>query len=216
MDMTSRRTFLKLAAMAAPFSTTFGSLGAWGITPDASSGKPIQAWRTSEKARCEQIEAPQWRNSPASGAGVVLLEPARQFQELLGFGAALTDASCYLLQQMPAATRGSLLKECFGPSGLRLSIARTTIGSSDYSRNAYTYDDSAQPDPELHDFSIEHDRQYILPVLRETPQVNPDIFYFSSPWSPPARMKIGDSLLGGSMRSRYFAPYAEYFVKFLQ
>jgi glucosylceramidase len=29
-------------------------------------------------------------------------------------------------------------------------------------------------------------------------------------------MKAGDSLLGGSMRSRYFAPYAEYFVKFLQ
>ena len=87
-----------------------------------------------------------------------------------------------------------------------LSIARTTIGSSDYSRNAYTYDDCAQPDPELQHFSIEHDRQYILPMLRETQQANPEIFYFSSPWSPPAWMKAGNSLLGGSMRSRYFGP----------
>jgi glucosylceramidase len=216
MDMTSRRTFLKWAALAAPSAASFGSVAAWGITLGTPPGKPPQAWRTSEKVRCEQIEAPQWRDGAATGPGAIQLEPAQQFQELLGFGAALTDASCYLLEQMPAAARGSLLKECFGADGLRLSIGRTTIGSSDYSRNAYTYDDTSQPDPDLQHFSLEHDRQYILPVLRETQQVNPEIFYFSSPWSPPAWMKAGNSLLGGSMRSRYFGPYADYFVKFLE
>ncbi len=216
MDSTSRRTFLKFAAMAAPSVTSFGSLAAWGMAPATLSSRPVQAWRTSDKQRCERVEAPAWRSGSATGSSVIRLNPEERCQDVLGFGAALTDASCYLLAQMPGSTRAALLKECFGADGLGLSIGRTTIGSSDYSRNAYTYDDSSQPDPDLQHFSIEHDRQYILPMLRETQQANPEIFYFSSPWSPPAWMKAGNSLLGGSMQSRYFEPYAEYFVKFLK
>jgi glucosylceramidase len=216
MDTASRRTFLKVAAMAAPYFTSFGSFAAWGLAPATLSGRPVQAWRTSDKQRCERVEAPAWRSGSAGGSSVIRLNPEKRYQDVLGFGAALTDASCYLLAQMPGPARAALLKECFGAAGLNLSMARTTIGSSDYSRNAYTYDDSSQPDPELQHFSIEHDRQYILPMLRETQQANPEIFYFSSPWSPPAWMKAGNSLLGGSMRSRYFGPYAEYFVRFLK
>lgn len=216
MDMTSRRTFLKLAALAAPSATSFGSLSAWGMAPGSESGRPVQAWQTSDKLRCQKINVPEWRTAPASGSGVVQLCPEELRQDLLGFGAALTDASCYLLSQMSSGARTALLKESFGADGLRLSIARTTIGSSDYSRSAYTYDDSTQPDPELAHFSLEHDRQYILPMLRETQKANPEMFFFSSPWSPPAWMKSGDSLLGGSMESRYFGPYAEYFVKFIK
>jgi glucosylceramidase len=65
-------------------------------------------------------------------------------------------------------------------------------------------------------FSIAHDQAYVLPMLREARKQNPDLFLFSSPWSPPGWMKAGGSMLGGSMRQKYFAPYAEYFVKFLQ
>jgi glucosylceramidase len=216
MDMTSRRTFLKLAALAAPSATSFGSLSAWGKVPGSEAGRPVQAWRTADTLRCKRVETPAWRAAPAVGSDVIQLHPEERRQDLLGFGAALTDASCYLLSQMPSAARIALLKESYGTDGLRLSIARTTIGSSDYSRNAYTYDDASQPDPELEHFSIAHDREYILPMLRETQQVNPEIFFFSSPWSPPAWMKSGDSLLGGSMESRYFGPYADYFVKFIK
>jgi glucosylceramidase len=46
--------------------------------------------------------------------------------------------------------------------------------------------------------------------------VNPGLFLLGSPWSPPGWMKTGGSMLGGSMRKRFFAPYALYFVKFLQ
>jgi glucosylceramidase len=95
-------------------------------------------------------------------------------------------------------------------------MGRTCIGASDYSRTLYTFDDSPTPDPELKNFSIAHDRKYILPMLREAVNVNPELYLFSSPWSPPAWMKTGNSLLGGSMRKHYFAPYAQYFVKFIQ
>lgn len=146
----------------------------------------------------------------------IYLDPAQRCQEILGFGGAFTDASCYLLSRLSPERRQSLLSELYGPTGLRLSIGRTCIGSSDYSRNAYTYDDSPQPDPELKQFSIDHDRAYILPALVEARKTNPDLFLFSSPWSPPGWMKAGNSLLGGSMRNHYFAAYAKYFLEFLQ
>jgi len=68
----------------------------------------------------------------------------------------------------------------------------------------------------LQRFSIDHDREYILPVLRQAREVNPDLFLFSSPWSPPGWMKAGGSMLGGSMRPKYLSSYAQYFLKFLQ
>jgi glucosylceramidase len=80
----------------------------------------------------------------------------------------------------------------------------------------YSFDDSPEPDPELKKFSLDHDKAYILPMLRETRKLNPDLFLFSSPWSPPGWMKPNNSMLGGAMRKLSFGPYALYFQKFLE
>jgi len=80
----------------------------------------------------------------------------------------------------------------------------------------YSYDDSQEPDPELKQFSIAHDLAWILPTLREAREINPDLYLFSCVWSPPGWMKTGGSMLGGSMREHWFAPHAQYFVKFLR
>jgi glucosylceramidase len=95
-----------------------------------------------------------------------------------------------------------------------LNVCRLCIGASDYSRTAYTYDDGP-PDPDLLRFSIDHDRDCILPSLRAARAVNPNLFLLGTPWSPPAWMKMNNSLLGGSMRKKYFSEYAQYLVKFL-
>jgi len=151
------------------------------------------------------------------GSGAeIRIDADKRYQEILGFGAAFTDASCYLFDRLGPHDREVLLDELFGPKGLRFSVGRTCIGASDYSTKAYSFDDSQEPDPGLTQFSIEHDRAYILPSLRAARQVNPDLFLFSSPWSPPGWMKAGGSMLGGSMRKKYFGPYADYFVKFLR
>lgn len=159
---------------------------------------------------------PAWQSSSSGNSPAVEVDPSRSFQSILGFGGAFTDASTYLFSKMEASRRDQLLHEFFGPDGLGLSVGRTCIGASDYSCSAYSFDDSRLPDPELKDFSIEHDRAYILPVLREAQRVNPDLYLFSTPWSPPAWMKTGGSLLGGSMRKHYFPSYAQYFVRFLE
>lgn len=191
-----------------------GTLTTWGEEkPDSGQ---IRAWRTGGQERFAEIGVEPWGHAGATGADIVEIDCSRQFQAILGFGGAFTDASCYLLSRMEPASRRKLLQELFGPEGLCLSMGRTCIGASDYSLSAYSFDDTSEPDPELKRFSIEHDRAYILPVLREALETNPEMFYFSAPWSPPGWMKAGGSLLGGSMRKHYFQSYAQYFVKFLE
>ncbi|MGE5081681.1 MAG: glycoside hydrolase family 30 protein, partial [Acidobacteriota bacterium] len=130
-------------------------------------------------------------------------------------GAAFTDAACYTFNGLDPAARESLFHELFHASEMGLNVCRTCIGSSDYSTEVFSYDEG-QPDPEMKRFSIAHDQAYVLPMLREARKVNPELFLFSSPWSPPGWMKAGGSMLGGSMRQPYYAAYAQYFLKFLQ
>jgi len=209
MSYANRRDFLKLSTAATvclPF---------WKAFPASSSG--IQAWTTSAGGKkFAPVELSHTQSAPATSAESIDIDPAQRYQEILGFGAAFTDASCYLFSQLPGQQRHSLLSEFFGPAGLQLSVCRTCVGASDYSRSVYSFDDSPEPDPTLSHFSIEHDQAYILPSIRSASALNPDLFLFSTPWSPPGWMKAGGSMLGGSMRKKYFASYAEYFVKFLQ
>ncbi|MGB6975817.1 MAG: glycoside hydrolase family 30 beta sandwich domain-containing protein [Terracidiphilus sp.] len=212
MQNPSRRRFLlQSSALAALTSVNGLSL----IAQQAHRTDP-RAWVTAGSRRFAPLAVGSWIPSASPAPGAVTIDPARRFQSILGFGGAFTGASCYLFNQMPADARHTLLQDLLGPSGLRLSVGRTCIGSSDYSRTAYSFDDSPTPDPELTHFSIDHDRAYILPTLREAIAVNPELFLFSAPWSPPGWMKANHSLLGGSMQKKYFAAYAQYFVKFLQ
>jgi glucosylceramidase len=214
MNRVLRRKFLGQAATAVTTMVCANGLSAFAEPAEPSA--QLRAWMTSDDKKYKEITLPGWQSSAGKAAVVVAVDPSRQFQSILGFGGAFTDASCYLLNRMEPANRKKLLEEFFGPDGLQLSVGRTCIGASDYSCSAYSFDESPSPDPELKRFSIEHDRAYILPVLREALSMNPELFLFSTPWSPPGWMKAGGSLLGGSMRKQYFPAYAQYFVRFLE
>ena len=208
MSPSNRRTFLRLAAATA---VAANSPFTWASTP----GK-ARAWVTSQDRRLQEIKLSAWRKAAPGGLSAIQIDESTRFQEVLGFGAAFTDASCFLLSGLSTEKRHALLADLLGPDGLRLSIGRTCIGASDYSRYSYSFDDSTDPDPDLQKFSIEHDREYILPTLREAKTFNPDLYLFSSPWSPPGWMKASGSMMGGSMRKKYLPAYSQYFVKFLQ
>jgi glucosylceramidase len=182
-----------------------------------SSGSEISVWVTSGDERFAAAPHATWGPTPSASAATdqILLNPTTKFQEILGFGGAFTDATCYTFNQLSAPAREQLFHEMFHPSEMGLNVHRTCIGSSDYSTKVYSFDDG-DADPDLTRFSIDHDREYILPILRQARHVNPDLFLFSSPWSPPGWMKFNNSMLGGSMRNHYLGVYAQYFLKFLQ
>jgi len=213
MAGSSRRGFLKFASATAAASAVLNRIPAWADAAAASG--PVQIWSTFRDRRHASGESLAWKPAVQVSADAITLDPTATRQQILGFGAALTDASCYLLSQLHNDDRAALMRELFDPGEMALNVCRTCIGSSDYSRSVYSFDDSDEDDPELKKFSIDHDKAYILPVLRDARKLNPDLFLFSSPWSPPGWMKSNRSMLGGAMRKPSFAPYADYFVKFL-
>jgi glucosylceramidase len=213
---TTRREFLRSSALGLAATTVAGTLPWHQADAEAAPGGEIVPWVTNEKLRFARMDPIRWQ--PASGPppeGAIVLDKDKRFQEILGFGGAFTDAACFLFNQLPLPAREQLFHELFHPSQMGLNVCRTCIGSSDYSTKVYSYDEG-EPDPELKRFSIAQDRSYVLPMLREARKVNPELFLFSSPWSPPGWMKAGGSMLGGSMRRRYLPNYAQYLLKFLQ
>jgi glucosylceramidase len=213
MAQSSRRGFLKAASATAAALAVSKGIPAWAQAVGSSS--PVQVWATYRDRRYAQGEPLAWKPATAIAADAIALDPGATRQEILGFGGALTDAACYVLSQMPEAPRAEIMHELFAPGEMALNVCRTCIGASDYSRTLYSFDESPEPDPELKKFSIDHDKAYILPVLRQARKENPDLFLFSSPWSPPGWMKANGSMLGGAMRKHNFDPYSRYFLKFL-
>ena len=206
---TTRRDFVKLgasglAALSSPFA-------AFAQTPG-----PITVQQTAGVKRFAQKPDLHWQSSSAPPeADTITIDSSRTYQEILGFGAAMTDAATYMISQLAPPAREEFLHELFHPSELGINVARICIGASDFSRDVYSYDEG-EPDPELARFSIDHDRAYILPELVTARKINPELFILASPWSPPGWMKNGGSMLGGDMKPKYFPVYAQYLVKFLQ
>lgn len=132
-----------------------------------------------------------------------------------GFGVAITGSSCYELSTMEPEKRDAFLNDIYGKDGLNLSVARVSIGASDYSTSVYSYCDTPG-DTELKTFSLEPDREFIIPMIKEAIAHNPDIKFLASPWSPPGWMKTGGLLSCGYMRDKFVDTYADYFVKFIK
>ncbi|MGC1462812.1 MAG: glycoside hydrolase family 30 beta sandwich domain-containing protein [Terracidiphilus sp.] len=184
------------------------------LAEGAPSG-PVQVWSTFGDRRHASATALNWQPVSKLAEDAIVLNPGATRREVLGFGAAFTDATCWVLSQIPEEQRAALMHELFSPDEMALSVCRTCTGSSDYSRSMYSFDEGNDPDPELKRFSIDHDKAYILPTLREARKLNPDLFLFSTPWSPPAWMKFNNSMLGGTIRKSTLEPYSRYIKMFL-
>ncbi len=212
----TRRDFLKSASLvvaAGAINPKIPNASA-AVAEPAPAGGEITVRVTGGSLRHASVPALAWTKGKP-GENSIVVSPGTKFQEILGFGGAFTDATCYTFNRLSAPVREQVFHALFHPSEIGLSVCRTCIGASDYSTEVFSYDEG-EPDPEMKRFSIEHDRAYVLPMLRQARKVNPDLFLFSSPWSPPGWMKAGGSMLGGSFRPRNYAAYAQYFLKFLQ
>jgi glucosylceramidase len=157
---------------------------------------------------------------PLETETAVFVDTRRSFQEVFGFGGAITDAAAETYAKLAPAQQQAFLAAYFDPKqGLGYSVLRTTIHSSDFSSASYTY--VKEGDRSLASFSIEHDMQYRVPLLRQALATararGTDMRVFASPWSAPGWMKSnGDMLHGGSLRPEYRDTWAQYIVRFVK
>jgi glucosylceramidase len=147
----------------------------------------------------------------------VFVDPSKQFQTFLGIGGALTDASAEVFAVLPKEKQHELLNAYFDDrQGIGYNLARTNIHSCDFSSGSYTYVNEG--DKELKSFSVEHDKQYRIPFIKQVlAATGGRLNIFASPWSPPAFMKDNNDILhGGKLKPEFYQSWANYYAKFIK
>ena len=187
----------------------------------AQAGDRARVWMTTGDRANLLAEQPRGSMAaPVAGLPTITVDPSRAFQRMEGFGASITDSSAHLLATSPR--RREIMRDLFDRRhGLGLSYLRQPMGASDFVAGPhYTYDDlpAGETDYGMRRFSIAHDEEQILPLLRQARALNRGLKVMGTPWSPPAWMKTNGSLIGGRFLDdqRVYDAYARYFVRFVQ
>ena len=190
--------------------------------PPVTTASDVDFWLTkSDQTSLLQKQSDILTFGTVSNSNAFIdIDTATVFQTIDGFGYTLTGGSAYVIDQMGAANKSSLLNELFGKDSTSLGVSylRLSIGASDLNASVFSYDDmpAGQTDTGLNQFSINPDRADLIPLLKQILLINPDIKILATPWSPPVWMKDNGSSVGGSLQTAYYHVYAQYFVKYIQ
>ena len=150
------------------------------------------------------------------GAVSIRLDPDHKFQTITGFGGSFTEASAYLLNKLSKKNRDLILEAYFGTKGARYSLTRTHINSCDFSLGNYSYA-LVKGDKELEHFSIDEDRDDLIPMIRDAMAHSVDGFkIIASPWTAPPWMKDNNDWRGGKLLPEYYDCWALFFSKYLK
>lgn len=146
----------------------------------------------------------------------VFVDDAHSYQTLLGIGGAITDAVAETFAKLPLAKQKELLTAYYdAKKGIGYTLARTNIQSCDFSSDSYTY--VSENDKTLKTFSVQHDEQFRIPLIKKAIALAGKLTLFVTPWSPPAWMKDNNDMLhGGKLLPQYRQAWANYYVKFIK
>jgi len=141
--------------------------------------------------------------------------PEDKYQTITGFGGSFTESSAYLLNQLSKENRDLILNAYFGNDGAKYSLTRTHINSCDFSLSNYSY--HPEEDKELKNFSIDEDRDDIIPMIKEAMAISEEGFkIISSPWTAPPWMKDNNNYVGGKLLPEYYETWALFFSKYIE
>lgn len=201
-----------------------GVMGASAHSGD-DSDVAVRWWLTTYDLQHALAEQPSLElklsDTPASpGQDSIVIDGKNTYQSILGMGSSLDHSTCFNLSQLSPDERREVMEKLFHPEkGIGINLSRICMGTPDFTNVPwYSYDDLkiGEEDFELSRFSIEKDRAYVLPIVKQALAINPDLLYFASPWSPPGWMTSTGDMIGGYLLERYYEPYARYFVRFIE
>ncbi|MEO7975950.1 glycoside hydrolase family 30 protein [Flavobacterium sp.] len=147
----------------------------------------------------------------------VFVEPSKKFQTFMGIGGAITDASAEIFDGLSKEKQTEFLNAYYDKQkGIGYSLLRTTIQSSDFSSGSYSYIEEG--DKDLKTFSVEHDKQYRIPLIKQAiATAGGKLTTYVAPWSPNAFMKSNKNVLkGGTLLPEYYQTWANFYTKFIK
>lgn len=216
--------------------------GATGTCVEGASGS------SSDALVVTSAEGAYWQSASATeiaeGDADLTVDLSNEAQTWDGFGGCFTELGWFYLSELDEDARLQALELLFGKEGARFTWGRIPIGGNDFVLSRYTADDTGEdvvpdstesnrppPDLELEHFSIDRDRQHLIPYIQAAQAVNPELRFWAIPWTPPVWMKTGYTVVadwetnaiasyfdGGSMKNdeETLAAHAQYFVRFIE
>lgn len=140
-----------------------------------------------------------------------------KYQQILGFGAAVTESAAYNYSLMSAENKKRFLEAYYSrETGIGYNFGRTHIGSCDFGLEIYSY--VKEGDLTLESFCIDREKQYVLPMLKDILAFcDQELVLFASPWSPPAYMKENESVVGGGkVKEEFKRLWALYYARYIR
>lgn len=207
----------------------------------------LMAWGCSKSEKVEWVATTNdlpwdsrgsaYATSAEEESAAIVIYPDSARQTIDGFGGCFNELGWDALQLLPEAKRQTVAKDLFDMNtGCRFTIYRMPIGANDYAVNWYSHDETAE-DYEMKKFSLERDKQRLIPYIKMAQNINPQLKIWASPWCPPSWMKTNHHYACASnpevndlpedrqgkemvtqfrMEPKVLSAYALYFEKFIQ
>ena len=177
--------------------------------------KSLIDWKCSTpEAPWQDLPTPDFQESPAD----LRLHPGQIFQQIQGWGGCFNEIGWRALGFLSEGDRREVMKALFDPAhGSNFNVCRMPIGASDFSLDFYSLAE-VPGDFGMEHFSIERDKQHMIPFIQAAMECQPDLKVWASPWSPPKWMKTTNSYTFGHLKADESTrkAYAHYFSKFIQ
>lgn len=147
-----------------------------------------------------------------SGNADVTVDEKSKKQLWEGFGGTFNEmgweALSVVSSEIPRA-----LKLLFDPKeGANFNSGRIPMGASDFAMNWYTLNTTTD-DFAMEHFSLDRDREKLIPFVKAALTLRPDLYLWGSPWTPPPWMVDGRNMKSDP---KILGAYALYFAKFVE
>ena len=127
-------------------------------------------------------------------------------QTVHGFGTCFSELSHRALSKLSPEDYDAIMTELFAPDGgMGFTICRMPIGSSDFALKYYSFDDTPG-DLAMEHFSVDNDKQTLIPLIKSALDKNPNLKIWGSPWCPPQWMKVNGHYASRPLRTRSALP----------
>ncbi len=119
----------------------------------------------------------------------VIINLDHEMQTIQGFGSCFNELGWTSLSQLSEQDRVNIMNELFSPGvGANFTYCRMPVAANDFAVNWYSYNET-EGDFGMENFSVENDKNTLIPFIKLAQQYNSEIKIWASPWSPPSWMK---------------------------
>lgn len=139
------------------------------------------------------------------------------YQTIDGFGGCFNELGYIALKKISNDKKEEVFRNLFDPEECNFTYCRLPIGANDYAESWYSLNET-KGDYEMKNFSIERDKECLIPYIKEAEKYSGELNLFASPWSPPTWMKFPEVYNFGTLiwEEKNLKAYAIYFKKFIE